>query len=193
MQDALNKVSVNKTTLTIAHKLSTIQSADHIVVMNQGEVVEQGTHQELLQLDGQYASLVKAQHLGDVNGHSAEDNIAQDDDDQPLVDATVLEKTQTNSIETVREADVRDWSAGTVNYGLLRCLTVMLGEQKDTYWQFFLLIIACLVGGGSYPAQAVLYSRLINVFSLPREEARDQCKWAFMNLLGSSLDTNFSL
>jgi ATP-binding cassette, subfamily B (MDR/TAP), member 1 len=193
VQDALNKVSVNKTTLTIAHKLSTIQSADHIVVMNQGEVVEQGTHQGLLQMDGQYAALVKAQHLGDVSNSNSnsDDNIDRGDDDQPLVDAAVLEKTQTSSIETAREADARDLSAGTVNYGLLRCLKVMLGEQKNLRIHFLMLVIACLIGGGSYPAQAVLYSRLINVFSLPRQEARDQCRWTCLEIERSRMTAGY--
>ncbi|CDH50554.1 multidrug resistance protein 1 [Lichtheimia corymbifera JMRC:FSU:9682] len=52
-----------RTTLTIAHRLSTIQTADLICVIKGGRVVEQGTHWELLKLDGEYASLVRQQSL----------------------------------------------------------------------------------------------------------------------------------
>lgn len=63
IQAALEEVMKNRTTLVIAHRLSTIKSADKIIVMHQGRIVEQGTHQELLDLDGQYAQLYKVQRV----------------------------------------------------------------------------------------------------------------------------------
>lgn len=61
IQAALETVMKNKTTLVIAHRLSTIQHADKIIVLQHGRVVEEGTHQELLALEGQYAQLVHVQ------------------------------------------------------------------------------------------------------------------------------------
>ena len=51
----------NRTTLVIAHRLSTIEQADKIVVLNQGRIVETGTHAELLSLGGVYANLSRIQ------------------------------------------------------------------------------------------------------------------------------------
>jgi ABC-type transport system involved in Fe-S cluster assembly fused permease/ATPase subunit len=57
IQDALDRVSTGRTTLVIAHRLSTIVGADEIIVLDQGEIVERGTHAALLAKDGLYASM----------------------------------------------------------------------------------------------------------------------------------------
>jgi subfamily B ATP-binding cassette protein MsbA len=63
VQDAIEKMMENRTSLVIAHRLSTIKNADLIVVMKKGEIVEQGTHDELLTLNGTYTNLVTLQQL----------------------------------------------------------------------------------------------------------------------------------
>ncbi|MBL1082833.1 ABC transporter ATP-binding protein [Streptomyces actinomycinicus] len=59
VQEAIDALSADRTTITIAHRLSTIRSADQIVVLDSGQVAERGTHEELLELDGRYAALVR--------------------------------------------------------------------------------------------------------------------------------------
>ena len=61
IQDALNKLKENRTTIVIAHRLSTIKEADQIIVIQEGEIIEQGKHNELLKANGLYSQLCKAQ------------------------------------------------------------------------------------------------------------------------------------
>jgi len=53
----------NRTSIVIAHRLSTIRHADEIIVLNQGEIVERGTHDELMGKDGRYRKLVEMQEV----------------------------------------------------------------------------------------------------------------------------------
>jgi ATP-binding cassette subfamily B protein len=64
VQQALEALEKGRTTLVVAHRLATVQHADRIVVMDQGTIVAQGTHAELLRQGGLYASLARLQFLG---------------------------------------------------------------------------------------------------------------------------------
>jgi len=64
VQDALEKMMRNRTSIVIAHRLSTIQKADLIVVLNKGEIMEQGTHEELMKSAKGYKKLVQMQNMG---------------------------------------------------------------------------------------------------------------------------------
>lgn len=68
VQAALDAAARGRTTIAVAHRLSTIQRADTIYVIDQGRVVESGTHRELLKIGGKYAELVNLQGLGKVGG-----------------------------------------------------------------------------------------------------------------------------
>ncbi|NMC99194.1 MAG: ABC transporter ATP-binding protein, partial [Bacteroidales bacterium] len=65
VQDALTKLMQNRTSLVIAHRLSTVVNADLILVINKGEVIEQGNHEQLLALNGLYKKLhdIQNQHI----------------------------------------------------------------------------------------------------------------------------------
>ena len=59
--NSLDKFYKGKTVVIVAHRLSTVQNADNIIVLHKGKIVEQGTHQELIKLEGTYYTLIKNQ------------------------------------------------------------------------------------------------------------------------------------
>jgi ATP-binding cassette subfamily B protein len=79
IQDALDRVSKNRTTLVIAHRLSTIVGADEILVLDQGVIVERGTHEQLLAHDGLYASMWNRQREAQM----AREILAEVEEDTP--------------------------------------------------------------------------------------------------------------
>lgn len=138
VQQALERVSQGRTTIVIAHKLSTIRNADNIAVMAHGVVVEQGSHDELLAEDGAYARLVKAQDLGQTEG----DEQLDEDHTAEKVD---LVRTQTRASAIGQEAEKPE--KDNINYNLLKCTFIVLKEQGDLWKCFLILAVATLVGG----------------------------------------------
>lgn len=63
VQDAINKMMQHRTSIVIAHRLSTIRHADEIIVLQKGQIVERGTHEELLSVNGTYRRLVEMQEV----------------------------------------------------------------------------------------------------------------------------------
>jgi ABC-type multidrug transport system fused ATPase/permease subunit len=61
IQEALERLMANRTSFVIAHRLSTIRKADQILVMQHGQIIERGTHEELVAADGLYSRLARIQ------------------------------------------------------------------------------------------------------------------------------------
>lgn len=68
IQYAIDKITENRTSIVIAHRLATVQKADKIIVLDHGRIVETGNHQELLKMDGQYRKLFELQFKSEVSG-----------------------------------------------------------------------------------------------------------------------------
>ena len=71
LQQAMDAIMKNRTCFVIAHRLSTIVNADRIMVIDQGNLIESGTHQELLEKNGAYAKLYNAQFQEDLDSQAS--------------------------------------------------------------------------------------------------------------------------
>ena len=79
IQESLNKVLKGRTAIVIAHRLSTVRNADRIIVMDQGQVVEEGNHKELIAMNGIYSKLYRMNFgVGTLEG-------AENNPDKPLI------------------------------------------------------------------------------------------------------------
>src|ERR1700761_586354 len=91
IQDELDRVSKNRTTLVIAHRLSTIVGADEIIVLDQGVIVERGTHQQLLASGGLYASMWnrqrEAEQARETLARVGDDDVAPNRNPPPVAEA----------------------------------------------------------------------------------------------------------
>jgi len=94
IQDALERVARERTSLVIAHRLSTVVHADNIIVLDHGEIVEQGTHLELLTKGGLYASLWARQREAD----EARERLAQVLDEDVLPESRAAERLEDEAL-----------------------------------------------------------------------------------------------
>ncbi|SYV97301.1 ABC-type multidrug/protein/lipid (MdlB-like) transport system component [Mycoplasmopsis edwardii] len=62
IQESMNNLTINSTSIIIAHRLSTIKDCDNILVINDGQILEQGNHEQLINSKGKYFELVKHQN-----------------------------------------------------------------------------------------------------------------------------------
>jgi ATP-binding cassette, subfamily B (MDR/TAP), member 1 len=171
VQAALDKVSEGRTTITIAHRLSTIKKADKIVVLKKGNVIEEGTHESLLENeDGAYWALVNAQKL--IMGETFAD-------ESDLIESSKTDDLIPTMSSISEEAKTTEETTSWKRKGFFNSFGRLLYEQS-VQWPFYtLLLIGCIGAASAYPLQAWLFAKLLNVVVLPKDELPSQTSyWA---------------
>ncbi|QSZ35150.1 hypothetical protein DSL72_008017 [Monilinia vaccinii-corymbosi] len=184
VQAALEVAAEGRTTITIAHRLSTIKDADNIVVMAEGRIVEQGTHNDLLAKQGAYYRLIEAQKIAKTEEMTAEEETEIDAQDDDLVRKMSKRGNEYNEDPDDKDITKRlNRSATQKSQSSLALQNKMSSpEQKDSLWTLVKFIAAfnkaewklMLVGlvfsilcGGGNPTQAVFFAKEIISLSYP--------------------------
>jgi ATP-binding cassette subfamily B (MDR/TAP) protein 1 len=136
VQEALKNISKYRTTITIAHKLSTIQNADQILVIDQGRLIEQGNHEELLWFNGLYKSLFQSQYLTKRLNSLAESGELMYTPEEPIKKDLMTKEgllvTQEEDLnkksEELEPAEAAHLIAGR---SLFRCLWIIFKSQRQ--------------------------------------------------------------
>ncbi|KAH7385568.1 P-loop containing nucleoside triphosphate hydrolase protein [Phaeosphaeria sp. MPI-PUGE-AT-0046c] len=173
VQQALDRVSKDRTTIIIAHRLSTIKRADKIVVLRQGKLVEQGTHDELLEIEtGVYRGLVTAQNLA-VEAEN-------EDVEEPALKKITTADTQASELASpVNKASDEDPEYKRV--GLFKSFGRLLYEQRHHWILYSIAVLGVLGAGAVYPIQAYIFAYMIQVFTYTGDRlVREGNFWAGM-------------
>ncbi|KAI7806752.1 putative multidrug resistance protein 1 [Triplophysa rosa] len=198
VQAALDKARAGRTTIVIAHRLSTICTADIIAGFSDGQVVEQGTHRELMAKKGVYYSLVTQQTSGGLD-----DNLDANEDDIPNLASEEETGEESTDTETPEGAVEMKMENGTLRRSSRRSsgherkssrkkssrknedkkkkenveeipFTRILALNKPE-WPYLLVgTLSSFVGGAVYPCVAILFAKIIGVFAEVDPEVKRQ-------------------
>lgn len=168
IQRALEAVAVGRTVITIAHRLSTIKKADNIIVMRQGQLVEQGTHDELIAANGAYAELARLQNIKvDVEGEdlsgSTRSNSVTEIELKNDVNSSALTSGDSKSMPHEQEKPAQSKLEGA-DSGQQKppSVTRSLGQLFRPYLLALIVATICaVVIGGTYCGSAAIFGNVV--------------------------------
>ncbi|KAE8596138.1 hypothetical protein XENTR_v10015982 [Xenopus tropicalis] len=178
VQAALDKAREGRTTIVVAHRLSTIRNADVIAGFDNGVIVEQGGHKELMDKGGVYFNLVTLQTV--ETSKDTEENLELNLSEKiPLSHTSsnlVRRKSSRHTIKKVTETDNKeevDEEGKKKEDGPPPVSFLKVMRLNKTEWPYFVVGIICaMINGATQPAFAIIFSKIIGVFAGPASEMR---------------------
>ncbi|THG99670.1 hypothetical protein EW026_g2717 [Hermanssonia centrifuga] len=212
VQDALDKAAAGRTTITVAHRLSTIKDAECIYVMGEGQVLESGTHRQLLaDENGPYSRLVTAQKLREsdvkqVDPLEADDSTVRGIEDGPrgafskeAADEIPLGRIDTSRslASEVLERRRQEENKSEQQYPMIYLFKRMGAINSDNWRRYLIGGIAACLFGVVYPAFGIVFGKAVNSFSEldPHQRRHDgdrNALWLFLIAICAATAGGFS-
>jgi ATP-binding cassette subfamily B (MDR/TAP) protein 1 len=170
VQNALERASRGRTTIVVAHRLSTIFNADKIVLLKDGLVVEEGTHQELMAKQSSYYELVNANNAS-----------SKDKSDKPQKKRhSRIKRVDSTASESESESDEsEDEEKLTETAGKIKVSNYRLLKMNAEEWPHITIgCIAAITVGASFPIIAVLFGEMYGILSIQdKDEVQSQANY----------------
>lgn len=194
VQAALDKVSKNRTTIMIAHRLSTVKKADNIIVLAKGQVAQWGTHEQLMaKVGGPYWVLTNAQKLsmGDKEDENP-DTLSEITEEETRTMDIMTHDNKKEEPEASKAAAVEEPKVKAK--GMFRSFGVMFAEQKHFWPWYLILMFGAVIAGGKLLIPKVLQIwKITDVFLKRARRCKHTCLRLFSPVSHFPLHTLYRL
>ncbi|KAH6865914.1 leptomycin B resistance protein pmd1 [Alternaria rosae] len=166
IQAAIERASRGRTVISIAHRLSTIRAAAKIIVMKKGDIIEQGTHDQLMDLEGSYADMVRLQTVKtDEGATSSRTSLDSRDADSITNEKLALSAQEPDAVPAndAKATEAVEHTKGIVIAGSIR--KTMLPLTRPYLLLVMLAFLAALVVGGQYCGSGLLFGNIMGTMS----------------------------
>jgi ATP-binding cassette subfamily B (MDR/TAP) protein 1 len=163
IQASIERASEGRTVIAIAHRLSTIRAASKIVVMKKGEILEQGTHDELIEQNGSYADMVRLQSVKPADGAGSSQSSVKDEDLDAIElpkEAIVTQKKEADEKPATDKANEED--VAIVSSTLFKTMGPLL---RPYTLLLFVAFFAATIVGGTYTSSGAVFGNTLGAFS----------------------------
>uniref|UniRef100_A0A8B9GHR0 ATP binding cassette subfamily B member 4 n=1 Tax=Amazona collaria TaxID=241587 RepID=A0A8B9GHR0_9PSIT len=174
VQAALDKAREGRTTVVVAHRLSTVRNADLIAVFEGGVITELGNHLKLLERKGIYYKLVNMQSIEaevpspekDENALSVKKSESEPEFEEPLARGLRRHSTQRNTKKPGAQNEDTDEKKSSPDEELVPASFLKIMKLNKTEWPYFVAGTLCaIINGGLQPAFAIVFSEIIGIFA----------------------------
>ncbi|XP_054993641.1 ATP-dependent translocase ABCB1 isoform X3 [Sorex araneus] len=164
VQAALDKAREGRTTIVVAHRLSTVRNADVIAGFENGVIVEKGNHEELMKVEGIYYKLVRMQTKGneiELESSAEESSDILQNSSNDLASGLTRRKSTRGSIRASPSQDEKS-TKEAVDESVPPVSFWRILKLNQTEWPYFVVGVICaIINGGLQPAFSVIFSRII--------------------------------
>ncbi|KAJ4295558.1 hypothetical protein N0V90_007571 [Kalmusia sp. IMI 367209] len=163
IQASIDKASKGRTVIAIAHRLSTIRAANKIIVMKKGAILEEGTHEELMELDRSYADMIRLQSVKPSSGTSSSQSSVLEEDpdaiDKPK-ETAIIEKVEPDN--TPGKSVTKEDDSVIMSHSIFKTMSPLVRPYSLL---LALAFFAATIVGGTYTSSGAVFGNTLGSFS----------------------------